>query len=48
MTKKRDWRRYKDMWVRILEQRTGEGVHEWLQRICPTRGACAHGSQSEA
>jgi hypothetical protein len=33
MTKKRDWRRYRDMWVRILEQRTGEGVHEWLQRI---------------
>jgi hypothetical protein len=30
---KRDWGRNRAMWVRILEQRTGHGVQEWVRRI---------------
>ncbi len=29
----RDWSRNRDMWVRILETRTGAGVEEWTRRI---------------
>lgn len=29
----RDWSRNKEMWTRVLESRTGQGVDEWLRRI---------------
>jgi hypothetical protein len=29
----RDWQRNRDMWVRILERQTGEGVDVWNRRI---------------
>jgi hypothetical protein len=29
----RDWQRNRDMWIRILEERTGEGVDAWNRRI---------------
>ena len=28
-----DWQRNREMWVRILEKRTGEGVEAWKRRI---------------
>ncbi len=33
MTQTRDWRRNRDMWVRVLEKQTGEGVDVWKRRI---------------
>jgi hypothetical protein len=33
MTETRDWQRNRDMWVRILEKQTGEGVDAWKRRI---------------
>lgn len=33
MSELRDWSRNRAMWVRILEQRTGEGVEAWNARI---------------
>ena len=33
MTDTLDWGRNRDMWVRILERRTGEGLDEWIRRI---------------
>jgi hypothetical protein len=29
----RDWRRNREMWMRVLEKQTGEGVNVWNQRI---------------
>lgn len=29
----RDWRRNRDMWIRVLEKQTGEGVDAWNRRI---------------
>jgi hypothetical protein len=29
----RDWQHNRDMWVRVLEKQTGEGVDAWNQRI---------------
>jgi Domain of unknown function (DUF5655) len=33
MTETRDWQRNRDMWVRVLERQTGEGVDAWKRRI---------------
>ena len=33
MTTTRDWKRNRDMWVRVLEKQTGEGVDAWNHRI---------------
>ena len=33
MTSTRDWQHNRDMWVRVLENQTGEGVNAWNQRI---------------
>ena len=33
MTETRDWQRNRDMWVRVLEMQTGEGVDAWKRRI---------------
>lgn len=33
MTKTRDWQRNREMWVRVLEKQTGEGVGVWNRRI---------------
>ena len=33
MTETRDWQRNRDMWVRVLENQTGEGVNAWKRRI---------------
>jgi hypothetical protein len=33
MTKTLDWQRNKEMWVRVLQKQTGEGVVEWNRRI---------------
>src|SRR5918994_7461666 len=33
MTKTRDWQRNKEMWVRVLQKQTGEGVAEWNRRL---------------
>src|SRR5262245_45735207 len=33
MNEIRDWRREREMWIRILEKQTGEGVDKWNQRI---------------
>jgi Domain of unknown function (DUF5655) len=32
-TETRDWKRNRDMWVRILEKQTGDGVDAWKRRI---------------
>lgn len=29
----RDWRRNREMWVRALENQTGEGLEAWNRRI---------------
>ena len=29
----RDWQRNREMWVRVLEKKTGKGVAEWNRRI---------------
>jgi Domain of unknown function (DUF5655) len=29
----RDWRRYREMWIRVLEKQTGEGLDKWNRRI---------------
>jgi Domain of unknown function (DUF5655) len=33
MTQTRDWQRNREMWVRVLEKQTGEGVEAWKRRI---------------
>jgi hypothetical protein len=33
MTTTRDWRRNREMWIRVLEKQTGEGVDRWNRRI---------------
>jgi hypothetical protein len=33
MTETRDWQRNRDMWIRVLERQTGEGVNAWKRRI---------------
>jgi hypothetical protein len=33
MTETRDWQRNRDMWIRVLEKQTGEGVNVWKRRI---------------
>lgn len=33
MTTTHDWQRNRDMWVRLLEKRTSEGVDAWMRRI---------------
>jgi Domain of unknown function (DUF5655) len=33
MTETRDWQRNREMWVRVLEKQTGEGVDVWKRRI---------------
>jgi Domain of unknown function (DUF5655) len=37
LTETRDWRRNRNMWVRVLERQTGEGVNAWKQRIANKR-----------
>lgn len=37
MTETRDWGRNREMWIRVLENRTGEGVDTWLRRIKKAR-----------
>jgi Domain of unknown function (DUF5655) len=33
LTETRDWQRNREMWVRVLEKQTGEGVDVWKRRI---------------
>src|SRR5215510_9949151 len=33
MNEIRDWRRYREMWIRVLEKQTGEGLDKWNRRI---------------
>ena len=33
MTKTRDWQRNRDMWIRVLEKQTGEGLAAWNRRL---------------
>jgi hypothetical protein len=33
MNEIRDWRRNREMWIRVLEKQTGEGVDKWNRRI---------------
>jgi hypothetical protein len=33
MAETRDWQRNKAMWIRVLEQQTGEGLAAWNQRM---------------
>ena len=33
LTETRDWQRNRDMWVRVLEKQTGEGLDGWNRRI---------------
>jgi hypothetical protein len=33
MTKTLDWQRNREMWIRLLNKQTGEGVAEWNGRI---------------
>lgn len=33
MTKTRDWQRNREMWIRILEKQTGEGLNVWNRKI---------------
>src|SRR5262245_18388337 len=33
MTTTQDWRRNKDMWIRILERQTGEGLDAWKRKM---------------
>jgi hypothetical protein len=33
MTKTRDWKRNREMWVGVLEKQTGDGVTDWNRRI---------------
>jgi Domain of unknown function (DUF5655) len=33
MNEIRDWQRNREMWIRILEKQTGEGVDKWNRRI---------------
>lgn len=33
----RDWQRNRTMWVKVLEQRTGDGVDTWNRRIAKER-----------
>ena len=33
MTETRGWQRNRDMWVRVLEKQTGEGLDVWKRRI---------------
>lgn len=35
----RDWQRNRDMWIRLLERQTGEGVDAWNRRIRRQRPA---------
>jgi hypothetical protein len=37
MTRARDWQRNRDMWVRVLERQTGEGMDAWKRRIATER-----------
>jgi hypothetical protein len=37
MNEIRDWRREREMWIRVLEKKTGEGVDEWNWRIKKAR-----------
>jgi Domain of unknown function (DUF5655) len=37
LTNTRDWQRNRDMWVRVLEKQTGEGVNAWNRRIANER-----------
>ncbi len=33
MTKMRDWQRNRELWVRVLEKHTGEGLAAWNRKI---------------
>jgi hypothetical protein len=33
MEKIRDWKHYRDMWIRVLEKQTGKGLSHWNKRI---------------
>ena len=44
MTKTLDWQRNKEMWVRVLQKQTGEGVAEWNRPDPET--ALARGAES--
>ena len=37
MTSTRDWNRNREMWMRILEKQTGEGLDVWNRRIATLR-----------
>jgi hypothetical protein len=33
MEEKRDWKHYRDMWIRVLEKQTGKGLSHWNSRV---------------
>src|SRR5262249_49299813 len=33
MNEIRDWQQYQEMWIRVLEKQTGEGLDKWNRRI---------------
>ena len=37
MTAVRDWQRNRQMWIRILEKQTGEGLEVWNRRLASQR-----------
>jgi hypothetical protein len=37
MTRTQDWNRNRDMWIRVLEKQTGEGLDIWNRRIATRR-----------
>jgi hypothetical protein len=43
MTTTRDWGHYRDMWVRVLQKQTGQGLDHWNARVAKTKFADADG-----
>ena len=37
MAETRDWQRNREMWIRVLEKQTGEGLEAWKQRVAGSR-----------
>jgi hypothetical protein len=33
MTTTHDWHRNKEMWIRVLEKQTGEGLEAWKEKM---------------
>ena len=37
MVETRDWQRNREMWIRVLEKQTGQGLDTWKHRLAQTR-----------